>query len=180
MIHILCTLVPESNITTHLPSSCAPCRLCACRWQDRRSITMLENYQAHIARLPLSKHTKRNYVLRVRQYLEWLDGSPDAQKALSDPIEGDLAVQEFRNWLLQRGSSPSTVNATLAAIDNLYIAIGLGPSKTKRQELSKHAPRALDTEEQHRLLKAVTRNRSARNRAIIMLMLHCGLRISEL
>lgn len=54
--------------------------------------SMLQAYEEHLSRLPLSKHTRRNYLVRVRQYFEWLSGTPGGEKALSDPVERDLAV----------------------------------------------------------------------------------------
>jgi integrase/recombinase XerC len=115
----------------------------------------------------------------VRQFLAWLDGCEDKSDALTDLVERDFAIREFKCWLLQHGRKASTVNATLAAVDNFYMYQGLGPAKTRRQELPKQAPRALDSAEQYRLLKALAKSTSLRNRTMAMLMLHCGLRISE-
>jgi site-specific recombinase XerD len=140
---------------------------------------MLSQYEIHLSRLPLSPHTRRNYLLRVRQFLAWLDGCEDKSDALTDLVERDFAIREFKCWLLQHGRKASTVNATLAAVDNFYMYQGLGPAKTRRQELPKQAPRALDSAEQYRLLKALAKSTSLRNRTMAMLMLHCGLRISE-
>ena len=141
-------------------------------------MTELQEYAEYLGRLPISKHTKRNYLLRVRKYLDWLAGCPDGVKAMSNPVERDFAVQDFKTFLLQRGSSSNTVNAILAAVDNFYMFRGLGPAKVRRQDLPAVAPRALEPDEQRRLLKVVAQS-SLRNRAIALVMLHCGLRISE-
>jgi site-specific recombinase XerD len=141
--------------------------------------TMLNDYQLHLSRLPLSDHTRRNYLLRVRQYFQWLEGSGEDYKALTDQSDRDFAVREFKCWLLQKGKKSSTVNSALAAVDNFYLFKGLGPTKVRRQDLPKQAPRALESEEQYRLLKVLAKSKSIRNRAMAMLMLHCGLRISE-
>jgi integrase/recombinase XerC len=71
------------------------------------------------------------------------------------------------------------VNSILAAIDNLYLNLGLGPTNVKRQEIPTHAPRALEEDEQRRLLTAVAKCELPRNQALVLIMLHCGLRISE-
>jgi site-specific recombinase XerD len=141
---------------------------------------MLNDYETHLSRLPLSEHTRRNYLVRVKRYLAWLEGTPEGGKALTNGVERDFAVREFKNHLLQTGSSANTVNAILAAVDNLYLYIGLGRARVTRQELPKLAPRSLEPEEQKRFLKAVAMSSSARNRAIALLMIHCGLRVSEL
>ncbi len=139
----------------------------------------LDQYQGYLARLPISDHTRRNYLGRVRQYLLWLAGSPDAEQALVDPVERDFAVHDYKMRLLQSGRSSYTVNAVLASLDNFHQYKGIGPAKVKRQDLPLQAPRALEPEEQRRLLKVIAQSRSSRNRAVALIMLHCGLRISE-
>ena len=140
---------------------------------------MLSDYETYLSRLPLSIHTKRNYALRVKHYLDWLEGCPEGPKAFSRPIERDFAVHEYKSFLLRKGRSANTVNSTLAALDNFYLYIGMGSGKVKRQALPKQSPRALNNDELRRFLKAVAGSKSARNRTIAILMLHCGLRISE-
>jgi len=138
-----------------------------------------EAYQVYLNRLPISTHTRRNYSLRVRQYLRWLAGSVDGENALSDPVERDFAVRDYKTYLLQAGRTAHTVNATLAAIDNFYMSRGMAPSKIRRQDLPAQAPKALEADEQRRLLKAIAQCRTLRNRVLALVMLHCGLRISE-
>lgn len=139
----------------------------------------IEAYREYLTRLPISDHTRRNYLLRVRKYLEWLEGSPEASSAFLTAADRDFAVQDYKLFLLRSGASANTLNATLAAIDNFYLFLGLGASKVKRQDLPAQAPRALEPEEQRRLLKIIAKCESLRNKAIAMIMLSCGLRISE-
>jgi site-specific recombinase XerD len=140
---------------------------------------MLSDYQNYLDRLPISQHTRRNYLRRVKQYMTWLDAHPDASKALTDSVERDFFVKEFKCSLLQKGRAANTVNSSLAALDNYFLFIGIGQSKVKRQDLPKQAPRALGYDEQRRFLKAVSSCKSLRNRTIATVMLNCGLRISE-
>lgn len=139
----------------------------------------LQGYQTYLSRLPVSTHTRRNYTLRVRQYLEWLENLPDASAALTDAGERDYAVHQYKTKLLQAGRSANTVNAVLAALDNFYLHRGLGPAQVRRQDVPALAPRALEPDEQRRLLKVIINSRSLRDRAIVLIMLHCGLRIGE-
>jgi hypothetical protein len=53
--------------------------------------------------------------------------------------------------------SPASVNLTLAALDNLYLFLGLGRPNVRREDLPKEAPRALEPEEQKRFMRAVER-----------------------
>jgi integrase/recombinase XerC len=139
----------------------------------------LEKYLDYLRRLPISGHTRRNYLLRVKQYLAWLEEMPDGAKALVEPIERDFAVQDYKSYVLRKGGSANTLNAVLASIDNFYLYSGLGPAKVKRQDLPNQAPRALEPDEYRRLQKVIAKCSSTRNRCIALIMLNCGLRISE-
>ena len=59
---------------------------------------------------------------------------------LSEGVARDLAVREYKQHLMLSGSTSSTVNSHLSAIDNLYMFVGLGPAGAKRQELPALAP----------------------------------------
>jgi integrase/recombinase XerC len=142
-------------------------------------LELLNQYSAYLNRLPISEHTRRNYYLRVRFYVRWLAGMPDGESALSDAIARDLAVQEYKILLLQGNRSACTINAILSALDNFYLFRGLGPAKIRRQDIPPQAPKALEPDEQRRLLKVIAQSPSIRNRAIALMMLHCGLRIGE-
>ena len=140
----------------------------------------LSGYESYLSRLPFSLNTRRNYFLRVRGYLHWLNGTPEPARALQEPLERDFVVRDYKTYLLKSGRSSATVNATLAAVDNFSLYLGLGSAKVRRLDLPAQAPRALDPDEQRRFLKAVVQCQSTRNQALAMLLLHCGLRISEL
>jgi integrase len=111
--------------------------------------------------------------------LSWLGNCPDGAKALIDPNERDFVVREYKQWLLQRGKSSSTVNNTLSALDNFGLYLGLGFAKVKRLDLPKQAPQALEKDEQRRFLKTVSTSKSLRNRTIASILLNCGLRLNE-
>jgi len=138
------------------------------------------SYQEYIHRLPISKHTRRLYITRVRLFLEWLDGTIDGSKALQSTTERDFATRDYKVHLLQSGSKPSTVNTSLAALDNFFVFIGLGPAKVRRQDLPSAAPKSLEHDELRKVMKAIAQCESVRNRTIAMILIHSGLRISEL
>ncbi len=143
-------------------------------------IMTIQTYTEYLNRLPVSRHTRRNYRLRVKRYLEWLEGTVDGDMALSQPTERDFAVRDYRAKLLLSGLKPATVNASLAALDNFYGFLGMGPAKVRRQELPNQAPKALVGEDLRRVIKAIARCESVRNKTIALMLLHSGLRISEL
>jgi len=65
----------------------------------------IEQYREYLSRLPVSPHTRRNYLGRVKLYLGWLSGSPGCEKALLEPVERDFAVHDYKVSLLQLGRS---------------------------------------------------------------------------
>lgn len=140
---------------------------------------ILETYRQYLNRQPISAHTRRSYLQRVKGFLEWLTGVSDGKLALSDLIERDFQLREYKQFLLQRGASASTINGILSAIGNFDLSRGVQPAKVKRLELPRQAPRVLTPDEERRLLKTLER-RSLRDKCLIMLMWHTGLRISEL
>lgn len=137
------------------------------------------SYEQYLNRMPLSKHTKRTYLTRVRLFLQWLEGSIDGSKVLTNEVDRDFAIRDYRVNLLTSGAKPATVNASLAALDSYFMHIGLGKAKVRRQDLPATAPKALEHEELRRVLKAIA-HCSSRDRAICMILLHTGIRISEL
>ena len=141
--------------------------------------TALEAYEKYLQKQPISIHTRRSYLQRVKTFLTWLSDTPDGELALDDSAERDFQVREFKGAMLTRGASPSTINGILSAIDNFYLSRGMvAGKKVKRLDLPKLAPKALEPEEEKRLLKTIQRT-TLRNRALILLLWHTGLRISE-
>ncbi|MDP8931030.1 MAG: tyrosine-type recombinase/integrase [Actinomycetota bacterium] len=135
-----------------------------------------------LSKQPLAEHTRRTYGTRVAQFLEWLAGYwCEAGDPMADPHARDYAVRDFKRHLkTQRKLAASTVNLTLAAIDHFYRHLGLEPAGVRREDLPSLSPRALDEDEQRRLLRAVERRGDARDAAIVVLALYAGLRLSEL
>lgn len=81
---------------------------------------------------------------------------------------------------LELRSSPATVNAYLTAIDHFFEFLGSKSAcgKVPREELPQEAPRALTKEEQKRFLRAVAACRRSKDRAVAILLLYTGIRIS--
>lgn len=140
----------------------------------------LAAYAAWLERQPLSAHTRRAYLGRVRGYLEWLGGIPPKEDPLVAGPARDYAVRDYKLYLkTERGAKPSSVNLTLAALDHFYRFLGAGQPKVRREELPQQAPRALEPTEQRDFLRAVERCPSARDRALVRLLFFTGLRLGE-
>jgi len=139
-------------------------------------------YEGWLLRQPLSANTKRAYRTRVSQYLEYLAVTPAGYgDPLRDPHARDYAARDFKAHLKTvRRVRPSSVNLSLAAVDNFYRFMGMGKPDAKREDLPGVAPGALLPEDQKRFLRAVERSTSMRDRAIARVLFFAGLRISEL
>lgn len=148
---------------------------------DRLAATR-EGYGRWLERQPLSANTKRAYGAWAGRYLDWLSGTPaEYGDALSDPYARDYAARDFKAHLKTVGKAkPSSVNLSLAAIDNFYGHLGMGRPNVGREELPRAAPRALSPEDQKRFLRSVARCSSARDRAIATLFFYSGLRLEEM
>ena len=75
--------------------------------------------------------------------------------------------------------APRTINNALAAVDDFYTRLGLGPAGAKRAGLPKTAPRALARRAAVKFLREVERWPSPRDKAIALVPFYSGARISE-
>lgn len=131
----------------------------------------------------LSQNTIQSYLSDLEDFAGWyLLTTGDS---LRPDLVTELDLAEYRQHLI-RGKKPSTINRRLAAIKKwLSWAQDTGqisrfPRVPKRVKQEKLAPRALSRKEQNALLRAVERGGSVRDRALVYLLLFCGLRVGEL
>ena len=139
-------------------------------------------FERWLERQPLAERTKREYRRNVRVFLDWLpaDGENGWEAdPLGDRLARDHAARDFRRWLkVERRAAASTVNLALASLDALYRQRGLGNPNVRREKPVRAAPRALAEDDQRQLLRACERA-SARDRALVVVMLFTALRLSE-
>lgn len=149
---------------------------------EERLKRLIRDYEEWLSRQPLSANTKRTYRTRVRGFLEYLAATPaEYGNPLSDEHARDYATRDYKTHLKTVGKAkPSSVNLSLAAIDNFYRFMGLGKPDVGREDLPDVAPGALSPEEQKRYLRAVEKSGSPRNRAMARVLFFAGLRVSEL
>lgn len=149
---------------------------------DGRLGKVATEYEQWLYRQPLSENTRRTYRTRVRGFLEYLAATPvEYGDPLADEHARDYATRDYKTHLKTvQKAKPSSVNLSLAAIDNFYRFMGLGKPDAKREDLPGVAPGALEPDEQKKFLRAVERSGSARDRAIARMLFFAGLRVSEL
>lgn len=140
----------------------------------------LTAYVAALVSAPIAESSKVKYASRVRGFLAWLANADADGDPLADPAARDGAVRDYRAWLKTVAKAKATtINNTLAAVDDFYTRRGLGPAKAAREDVRRTSPRALDEKDTRRWLRALERCWSARDRAIGALPYYAGLRISE-
>jgi len=133
-------------------------------------------YRRFMTRVNYSKATVRIYSFLVRQFLEWV--TVPMEEVTSDVIFDYLGV------LHNRRLKPKTINCHLNAVRKFFDYLKFeerrniaNPVKNDyRQIMPKPLPRFLGERELSILLNHITHKR---DRAICMVMLRCGLRVSE-
>lgn len=139
----------------------------------------------------LSAPTVRNYLSDLRQFVYWCeatweegreDGQPFTPTAVATP-----AITRYRSYL-QRvlDLKPATVNRHLISLKRYFAwaaesgQILRDPAKVvKLVEQVEQPPRHLTDQEENDLVAAVTAAGNVRDRTMIILMLHTGLRVQE-
>ena len=140
-----------------------------------------ENYLASLKRAPLSDQSKRAYRSRVNQFLDFLAASNSkVEWLLKDEREVEYILREYKRHLKRsRKFAPSSVNASLTAIDHFLRSLGLPGTKLAREDLPQEAPRALTPDEQKRFVDVAQTRRRALDRAVPVLLIYTGIRIGE-
>ena len=134
------------------------------------------NYRRFLKRKNCSKHTLRNYMSTLKQFVLWVDV----------PIEQvtHKIILSFMDHLLDKQLKPKTINCYLNSIRGFYeylieeeqVPISHPVKRGYSLRLSRPLPRYLRDEDVLRLFNVIT---SKRDRAMFMLMLRCGLRVEE-
>ncbi|OLE97536.1 MAG: hypothetical protein AUG75_07030, partial [Cyanobacteria bacterium 13_1_20CM_4_61_6] len=154
---------------------------------------MLEQYERMLrTEEDLSPVTIRNYLSDLRQFAAWCESvwkqGREEEPAFAPEVISTPTLTDYRTYLQQiLHLKPNSVNRSLISLKRYFAwlmstgQIKHDPAKVVKlvgEELS--LPRHLDDQEEQALVAAVTETGSVRDRAIIVLMLHTGLRAREL
>jgi|LFRM01.1.fsa_nt_gb site-specific recombinase XerD len=130
-----------------------------------------------------SEHTVTGYVRDLKLFAKWYEDSTGDKMEITKINQIDVA--EYRNYLMQR-SSANTVNRKIAVVKN-FLDFGIYTGKIehnaaeriKRAKTVKTAPKALTNADLRILKQALDEEGDPMHSALFALMIHAGLRVSE-
>ncbi|CAA7603449.1 Integrase [Acididesulfobacillus acetoxydans] len=125
-----------------------------------------------------SENTVCTYRQRLLRFAEWFDSTNGEPLTPERVTPTDL--RDYKAYLVTaKKRTPATVNLSFAAIASWLEYHKQNVDMPRLMEEVRSAPQGLDKQEQHALMRAVEREGSIRDIALITLMMHSGLRISE-
>jgi integrase/recombinase XerD len=153
---------------------------------------LLRNYERHLSEvLDLRSATIRNYVSDLRGFMAWCEQTwqEDDELAVFSPERvATPTVTRYRDYLQHDARrKPNTINRYLVSIKRYFSwandaeLIMRDPARpVKLVAQMPRAPRHLSDQEEEALLTAVSYSGNLRDATLITLLLHTGLRVSEL
>lgn len=137
-------------------------------------------YETWLTQQPLSRHTKRAYQSRIRQFLKFVGQVHSSTFNSTQSSVSRQAVLAYTDFLKSSlNAEPTSINNSLTAIDHFCQFLGMEPSRVRRERAMSMNPRTLTSEEQERFLVAVENRRSARDKAMAFLFFYGGVRPGE-
>lgn len=141
---------------------------------------LLKQFKVYLQEKDSSVNTISAYLSDLKKFAEWYrqtEGSyPDMRSV------GPLDLAEFKRHLVGKNQKPATVNRAITALSVFFGWLGV-PNPAEGIKLLpevKSAPRALSRKELLSLIRAVQSSGSIRDVAVVTLLLHTGVRVSEL
>ncbi len=144
----------------------------------------MNGFLDHLKARGLSVQTVGTYAAAVRAFAKWWEGT--GGEAFDPASVSSLDVADYRRHLLNKNRKPATVNLHLDALSSFFawaVSAGLAPvdptEGVRRVPGQKSSPRWLARRELGALVRAVQKHGAPRDRALVALLLHAGLRVSE-
>jgi site-specific recombinase XerD len=136
---------------------------------------MIDRYRRHLKRRNVSPHTIKNYLSRLSLFTTWLT------LPIEEVTKGEIG--RYIDHLLKQRLSAQTITSHLQTIRLFFEYLiteeqlsVTNPITKVSIRLPKPLPRHLKDDQVHQFLRSIT---DARDTAICMLMLRCGLRVEE-
>jgi integrase/recombinase XerD len=144
----------------------------------------LSGFEDYMLAEDMGEQTVRSYLFDVQKFQRWYQDTTDSEISL-DCI-GPLDISEFRRYLQTLGQKPNTINRALAALSALFTwavkekyATGNPTTGVKKIKEVGPAPKALSRRDQLSLMRAAQAGKKPRDISLMTLLLHTGLRVSE-
>lgn len=144
---------------------------------------LIESFWQHLIQNNKKPATIRAYLQNIKDMAAWLELTTGEPFILANITPIDLA--EYKRYLMHQ-QRPATINRAVAAVKVFYAwaaVEGLAPEGIakglRRLPEGRKSPKWLDRKEQLRLVRALQRDGTKRDIALIGLMLYGGLRVEE-
>ena len=148
---------------------------------------MMCEFNAYLREMDASLASIKAYLCDLRKFMRWYEETTGIHPKTAAVIRLDIV--EFRNYLERSArQQPAAINRALASL-SVYFAWAVekrhilsnpvdGVNTIKEQP---HAPKWLERQDLHALVRAVNDRKkpSKRDHAIIVFLVHTGLRVSE-
>ena len=130
-------------------------------------------YLAYLRERERSEATIERYLRAVRAFMRYLRRRP-VSRAL---------IAQWKRTLLEQGCAPSSINASLAALNGLFGMLGWSECRTKflkvQRRMFRDPEKELSREEYTRLVRAAQRKNDARLALVLEAICATGIRVSE-
>jgi len=155
------------------------------REEVERISELLRRFIEHLCSRGRNEQTTRSYSSDIKLFASWFYETN--REELTPQSITPIDLREYKRHLLEdRGLKPATVNRRLASIsafckwaEEQGLTDGNPCDEISLVPEVRTAPKWLTKKEQYALLRAVQKENKPRDEALIMLMLHTGLRVGE-
>lgn len=141
---------------------------------------LIEQFRTYLQEKDSSPETVKAYLSDINKFAGWYC---ETEGTLPDMrLVGSLDIAEFKRYLLNKNQKPATINRAIISLSALFNWLGISnPAKEiKRLPEVKTAPKSLERKELLFLIRSVRSSGKPRDIAIVTLLLHTGIRVSEL
>lgn len=137
-------------------------------------------YQEWLKMQNITGNTKRVYLSRIKQFLRFLDYAELEYEPLENPESLHKAASLYLEFLKNSKRQNITINANIDALKNFFAFLNLEAKiELRRKQCHRSHKKILSQEEQAFLLNCLEKEKSARHKALFLVLLYTGVRISD-